>query len=257
MLEVNNVSLRLGERTVLNDVSLTCTKGSVTALIGPNGAGKSTLLDVMAGDHALPAGEVRIAGRSMADMSLRELAAWRAVMPQDNVLRYAYKVTEVVAMGRALRDLPPDRDEVAVNRAMHIAEVEHLALRDGTSLSGGEQARATFARVLAQETPVLLLDEPTAALDLRHQERVLLHAGRLAREGCSVVVVLHDLNLASAHADRLVLLDCGQIVHQGPPAEVLEADLLSRVYQQAVCVVQHPQRGCPVVLTTTEIKESA
>lgn len=257
MIEVNQVSLQLAGQTVLDNVSLDCSAGSVTALIGPNGAGKSTLLDVIAGDHPRAAGEVRIGGRPLDTMDLRELAGWRAVMPQDNVLRYAYKVEEVVRMGRALRDLPPARDGPAAHQAMHTTEIVPLALRDGTSLSGGEQARTTFARVIAQSTEVLLLDEPTAALDLRHQERVLRHAGRLARDGCSVVAVLHDLNLASAHADQLVLLAEGRVVRNGSPWQVLDADLLRDVYQQTVCVVEHPQRACPVVLTTDTHEETA
>lgn len=250
MIEVDHISLTLGGKPILRNVSLVCPQSSVTALIGPNGAGKSTLLNVMAGDYAHADGVVRIGGHSIAGLGARALAAVRAVMPQDHVLRYAYTVEQVVHMGRAMRDLPPGQDEAAVSQAMRIAEVNHLASRDGTSLSGGEQARATFARTLAQETPVLLLDEPTAALDLRHQERVLAHAGELARRGCAVVVVLHDLNLASAHADQLVLLADGRVARQGPATQVLRKDILRRVYQQPMCIVQHPRRGCPIVLTT-------
>lgn len=249
-LVLENVSLMRGGRRVLNDVTLHCARGSVTALIGPNGAGKSTLLELMAGDSAPDTGNVRLNSRPVMDYRVRELAAERAVMPQDSVLRFAYRVDEVVRMGRSLRDLPPDEDASAVAAVMREAEVDHLAARDAMTLSGGEQARTTFARALTQETSVLLLDEPTAALDLRHQERVLTTAASLARRGHCVVVVLHDLNLAAAHADSLVLLADGAVVEQGPPWRVLEAEQLSRVYRQAVCVLRHPQRDCPIVVTT-------
>ncbi|WP_210725888.1 heme ABC transporter ATP-binding protein [Modicisalibacter radicis] len=242
-------SLSLGGRRVLNAIDLECAYGHVTALIGPNGAGKSTLLSLAAGDVRPDTGHVSLAGRRLEDLSVAELAAHRAVMPQDSVLRFAYQVEEVVRMGRALRDLPPARDDTVVTESLRTAEIEHLASRDAMTLSGGEQARTTFARVLAQETSILLLDEPTAALDLRHQERLLRSARALARAGSCVVVVLHDLNLAAAHADRLVLLADGGVEAQGTPWQVLDAGRLTRVYRQPVSVLTHPRRHCPVIVT--------
>jgi len=250
MIEVRNVTVTVGNRNLLEDVSTTCAGGSLTALVGPNGAGKSTLLAVIAGDRQSDGGTVNLLGKDIARHSVRELAQIRSVFPQGSVIRFGYTVEEVIAMGRAFRDLPPDEDEKAVFDAMVASEVEHMAFRNAQTLSGGEQARTTFARVVVQATPVVLLDEPTAALDLRHQERVLTTAKEMARAGATVVAVLHDLNLAAAYADKVVLLSDGRIVADGSPWDVLKQDLIERVYRQDVRILEHPVRGCPVVLTT-------
>lgn len=250
MLRVDDVSLQIDGRCLLRDITLECPRGSLTALIGPNGAGKSTLLGLMAGDRAPSGGTVQLAEQPIAAHSVRELAALRAVMPQDSVLRFGYRVDDVVRMGRALRDLPPETDDASVRTAMDEVEIRPLAPRNAMTLSGGEQARTTFARIRVQFTPVLLLDEPTAALDLRHQERVMSLAAARAREGHCVVAVMHDLNLAAAHADRLALLDEGRLVDAGPPWQVLDEEQLRRVYRQPVRILPHPERACPVVVTT-------
>lgn len=250
MIEVRNVTVAVGERKLLDDVSTTCASGSLTALVGPNGAGKSTLLAVVAGDRTPDHGVVKLLDKDVTRHSVRELAQIRSVFPQGSVIRFGYTVEEVVGMGRAFRDLPPDKDEEAVFDAMTSSEIEHMAFRNAQTLSGGEQARTTFARVVVQATPIVLLDEPTAALDLRHQERVLARARDMAQAGATVVAVLHDLNLAAAYADKVVLLDDGKIAADGAPWEVLRQDLIERVYRQDVRILEHPVRGCPVVLTT-------
>lgn len=250
MIEVRNVSLSIGSKTLLDKVSVTCQPGTVTALVGPNGAGKSTLLSVIAGDHSPDQGEVLLNKRSVADLSIRDLAQLRSVFPQGSAVRFGYQVHEIVSMGRAFRDLPTSDDDAAIDAAMAQAEISHLAWRDAQTLSGGEQARSTFARVLVQECPVVLLDEPTAALDLRHQERVLAGAVALARQGATVLAVLHDLNLAAAHADRIVLMRNTAVAAEGTPWEVLTEERIGTVYRQDVCVMPHPRRDCPVVLTT-------
>ncbi|TWG97292.1 iron complex transport system ATP-binding protein [Mesorhizobium sp. J18] len=250
MIEIRNVTVTLGGRNLLDDVSTTCHPGSLTALVGPNGAGKSTLLAVIAGDRTSYRGTVKLHGKDVTRHSVRDLAQIRSVFPQGSVIRFGYTVEEVIAMGRAFRDLPPGGDDEAVLDAMISTEVEHMAFRNAQTLSGGEQARTTFARVVVQATPIVLLDEPTAALDLRHQERVLARARDMARTGATVVAVLHDLNLAAAYADKVVLLANGKVAADGDPWEVLTQDLIERVYRQAVRILEHPVRGCPVVLTT-------
>ncbi|MAL97717.1 MAG: heme ABC transporter ATP-binding protein [Alteromonadaceae bacterium] len=250
MIRLRDVSFSIRGRAILSDVSLDCAGGTVTALCGPNGAGKSTLLAVIAGDLVPDGGTVELQGRPLPGLSVRALAQIRSVFPQGAPIRFGYTVEEVVAMGRAFRDLPPAEDAAAIDRAMEEAEVAHLAYRNAQSLSGGEKARTTFARVRVQDTPVVMLDEPTAALDLRHQEKVLLGARAMAAGGATVIVVLHDLNLAAAHADRIVLMAEGRIAELGTPAEVLTEEAVSRVYRQEVCVLTHPRRGCPVVLIT-------
>ena len=249
MIELRDVTVSIEGRDLLHKVSMTCAPGTLTALVGPNGAGKSTLLSVVAGDRKADAGAVLLSGRDIDKYSVHALAQIRSVFPQGSVIRFGYTVEEVVAMGRAFRDLPPDEDEAAVVGALRTSEVEHMAFRNAQTLSGGEQARTTFARVVAQATPIVLLDEPTAALDLRHQERVLATARDMAGAGATVVAVLHDLNLAAAYADRVVLLSDGRIAGNGSPWEVLQRELIETVYRQGVRILEHPVRGCPVVLT--------
>lgn len=248
------VSVRLGERAVLREVlrevSLTVTAGEVLALVGPNGAGKSTLLAALAADLPAAAGEVTVAGRPAPGWSARELAMRRAVLPQATTVSFPFTVAEVVAMGRApwAGTAAAAEDEAAVAEAMTAAEVAGFAARPFSALSGGERARVALARVLAQRAPLLLLDEPTAALDLRHQELVMLLCRRLAAGGRAVVVVLHDLALAAAYADRAAVLDDGHLAAAGPPAEVLTEDLLTRVYRYPVEVLPHPTTATPLIL---------
>ena len=252
LLELRNAGVMRGNRRVLSGVSLRLEAGTLTALVGPNGAGKSTLLALLAGDAVPDQGSALLSGRALADWPVRELALQRAVMAQDHVVRFAFSVHEVVAMGRLPH--PPDREQDARITAQAMAEVEVSALagRDVQTLSGGEAARTSLARALAQCTPVLLLDEPTAALDLRHQERTLRSARELARQGRCVVVVLHDLNLASAYADRIVMLCEGRIAADGAPRLVLTGDIIGQVYGQAVHVIEHPTRGVPLVVPCDE-----
>ena len=248
VIKVDNVTLTIQGKMLLNNVSLSCAAGTITALCGPNGAGKSTLLSVIAGDMEPDQGSIALLGRSLASYTIRELAQIRSVFPQGAPIRFGYSVEEVVAMGRAFRELPPDADQESIDHAMEEAEIAHMAYRNAQTLSGGEKARTTFARVRVQDTQIVLLDEPTAALDLRHQEKVLQSARRIAASGSAVIVVLHDLNLASAHADSIALLESGCIVAQGSPGQVMTSELISRVYRQNVCVIPHPRRDCPVVL---------
>jgi len=250
MITVDDVTVTIEGRNLLENVSTVCLPGTLTALVGPNGAGKSTLLSVIAGDRKGSRGSVALASHDVTSYSVRDLAQTRSVFPQGSVIRFGYSVEEVVAMGRAFRDLPPDDDKRAVHDAMLASEIDHMALRNAQTLSGGEQARTTFARVVVQATPIVLLDEPTAALDLRHQEKVLAAARDMAQAGATVVAVLHDLNLAAAYADKIVLLENGKVAADGTPWEVLRQDLIETVYRQNVRILEHPVRGCPVVLTT-------
>jgi iron complex transport system ATP-binding protein len=170
-------------------------------------------------------------------------------MLQEHAVRFAFSVEEVVAMGRLPHPPDPAADAALVASAMDTADVAHLAQRDVQTLSGGEAARTVFARVLAQATPVLLLDEPTAALDLRHQETLLRRARGLADAGACVIVVLHDLNLAAGYSDRIVMLADGRVAADGSPREVLTQATIERVYRQAVRVIPHPTRDVPLVVT--------
>ncbi|MFB9484307.1 heme ABC transporter ATP-binding protein [Streptomyces filamentosus] len=239
-----------GRRAVLDGARIAVRAGEVLALVGPNGAGKSTLLSVLAGDLAPSAGTVRIGGRSAGAWSAPELALRRAVLPQTAELSFPFPVEEVVRMGRApwAGTARAAEDEEAVAEAMAATEVTALAARPFAALSGGERARAALARVLAQRTGLLLLDEPTAALDLRHQELVLRVCRERAAAGDAVVVVLHDLGLAAAYADRVGVVHGGGVAADGPPDGVFGAELLGRVYRQPVEVFPHPRTGVPLVV---------
>lgn len=250
MLALHGVGVRRQQRQILSGIDLAFAAGTLTALVGPNGAGKSTLLGVACGDLVADAGEVRLCGAPLATRRADALARERAVMPQEHVVRFAFSVEEVVAMGRLPHPPDPARDACQVEAALQAAELQALRLREVQQLSGGETARTTFARVLAQATPVLFLDEPTAALDLRHQERTLRRVRALADAGACVIVVLHDLNLAAGYADRIVLLEQGRVAADGTPAQVLTEDTLRRVYQQDVMVMAHPRRPVPLVVVT-------
>ncbi|MEU7155724.1 heme ABC transporter ATP-binding protein [Streptomyces chrestomyceticus] len=251
----DGLGVRLGTRTVLDGIGLAVTTGQVLALVGPNGAGKSTLLAALAADLPAITGEVRIDGRPATAWTAPELALRRAVLPQAAALSFPFTVADVVRMGRAPWAGTPreDEDEAAVAEAMAATEVTGFADRPFSALSGGERARVALARVLAQRAPLLLLDEPTAALDLRHQELVLRLCRERAAAGAAVAVVLHDLGLAAAYADRAALLHGGRIVAQGPPGEVFGPGLLSRVYRQPVEVIGHPRTGVPLVMPLRDV----
>ncbi|WP_245156010.1 heme ABC transporter ATP-binding protein [Nocardioides sp. 503] len=241
MLAAHGVGVTLGGARILDGVDLAVEAGEMVALVGPNGAGKSTLLAALAGDLVPDDGVVTLDGRPLAAQAARDLARRRAVLLQHQSLAFGFHVIDVVRMGRSpwRRTDREDDDDLVVERSLERADVTELAHRLFPTLSGGEQARSSFARVLAQETPVLLLDEPTASLDIRHQEALLTIARDAARAGVAVVVVLHDLSLAAAYADRVCVLAHGRVRADGPPTEVLTGPLLTEVYDHPVQVIDH------------------
>ncbi len=246
MLTATGLGYDIAGHRILTDITLSVDRGTVLALVGPNGAGKSTLLGLLAADLTPTAGTVRLDGQPLARLRPRHLAKLRAVMPQQTHLQFAFTATEVVALGAHATGGGP----ATVDAALRRVGCAHLAHRSFPTLSGGEQARVTLARILAQHTPYLLLDEPTAHLDLKHQETVLAITRRLADEGHAIVAVLHDLNLAARYANQIALLAEGRLVASGPPAEVLTDTTLTTVYQHPITVVDHPLHGGPLALPT-------
>jgi iron complex transport system ATP-binding protein len=250
-LACRGVTVRYGDRVVLEQVDLELRAGEVLALVGPNGAGKSTLVAVLSGDLAPAEGQVLLDGAPLGEWSTIEVALRRAVLLQQTAMSFPFTVLQAVRMGRSpweaagIDDVDGDR---IVAESMARTDVVQFADRVFMSLSGGERARAALARVLAQDTHVLLLDEPTAALDIRHQEQVLTVAGRLAAEGRAVAVVMHDLGLAAAHADRVAVLSGGRILAEGPPGAVLTSELLSQVYECPIEVLRHPRTDALLVV---------
>lgn len=249
-LRAEGVTVERAGRPILSQVDLEVHHGETLALVGPNGAGKSTLLGALCGDLRPKTGTVEIAGAPLNAWTPRELAMRRSMLPQHHTLSFPFTVAEVVRMGR----MPwfgtelEEEDDSAVGQAMRDADVAALADRPFPSLSGGEQARVALARVLAQRAAVVLLDEPTAALDIRHQELVFAVTRGQTVRGHAVVAVVHDLGLAAAYADRVAVLSAGRLVACGPPHEVLTQSLLSEVYQHEIEVLPHPRTGRPLVL---------
>jgi iron complex transport system ATP-binding protein len=250
VIAAQGVRIERSGRALLDDVSLEVRAGEVLALLGPNGAGKSTLLGVLSGDTVPDSGSVRFGGRPIGDWSLIELARRRSVLLQDNQITFPFTVHQVVEMGRApWRRTPLEEDDnAAIAEALEATDIMHLGSRRVPSLSGGERARVAFARVMSGRTGVLMLDEPTAALDLGHQEAVLTLARDRARAGDAVLVVLHDLNLAAAYADRIALLREGRVFACDAPERVLTAEIVSEVYRTPVEVIPHPGTGSGIVM---------
>jgi iron complex transport system ATP-binding protein len=242
------ISVVIEGRAIVDEVSIDIRSGEVLALVGPNGAGKSTLLSVLSGDVRPSRGSVVIAGRDIRSLRHLELARLRSVLTQENQVSFPFTVTEVVEMGRSpwAKTAQRDDDPAAVEAAVLATDIAHLGQRRYTSLSGGEKARVSLARVLAQGAATVFLDEPTAALDLRHQEDVMRTARALAAEGRAVVVVVHDLSLAGAYADRVALVADGRLESVGTPLEVLTAERVERVYGLPVEVITTGNR--PVIL---------
>ncbi|BAS28626.1 ABC transporter [Limnochorda pilosa] len=252
MLSIDDLTGGYGTAPVLRHLSLGLQRGELAALIGPNGSGKSTLLRAITGRVRSSAGTIRLFGRPLAVWPVAELARRVAVVAQEEPVPFTFRVDEVVAMGRSphLKRFQRERegDREAVRRAMERAGVRVLADRPFSELSGGERQRVILARALAQEPALLLLDEPTSHLDIGHQVEVLdLLAGLCHAGGMTVLAVLHDLNLASLYAPRLILLDRGQVVADGPPSQVLAAPVLERVYGTRVILGRHPAAEAPAV----------
>ncbi len=242
-----------GGRQVLDGVDVGVEAGEIVGLIGPNGAGKSTLVRLLAGVLRPAGGTVRLHGRPIADWKPALRAREVALVPQDPAVDFPYTVLEVVLMGRAPHLPPlalPRRHDLALARAaLARLDMADLEARRIDELSGGERQRVFLARALAQDPRILLLDEPTTHLDLRHQTQLHDVARRRCREdGLGVLTVLHDLNLAAAFCDRLVLLAGGRVVSAGRPADVLDGATLERAFGVRVWVGRHALTRTPVVL---------
>ena len=250
LLQAAEITVSRNGRNLLDRVSIDVAAGDILGVVGPNGAGKSTLLRVLAGDLLPDGGRAMIGNEDVVAATLRRLARLRSYVGPQTVSDVVFRVGEVVAMGRHPLGERVRHHEGVIATAMEQVDVVDLARREMRTLSSGEQQRVQLARAMVQETPVLLLDEPTSALDVGHQEMVMGVLRTLAESGVAVVVVLHDLNLAAAHADRVLLLDSGVAVAAGTARQVLTGPQLSAAYREPMEVIDHPFRDCPLVLTT-------
>jgi cobalamin transport system ATP-binding protein len=252
MLRLQNLSVSYGSREILHNISLNVQSGEVLALIGPNGAGKSTLIRAASG--VIPyTGQVSTDGDNFQSLSPIQRARYIATVPQAVALPPAYTVWETVLFGRTpylgFLGQPSEKDEKIARQALDRVSALPLADRRVGELSGGEQQRILLARALCQSTPILLLDEPTAHLDLQYQVSLLELVNKLAHEDhLAVLIALHDLNLAAHYADRIALMVAGSIKAIGGAKEVLQPELIQEAYCLPVQVIQHPFLDIPLVL---------
>jgi iron complex transport system ATP-binding protein len=258
MITVDQIGFCVAGNALLSDVSFDLRAGEVLAVVGPNGAGKSTLLKCLAGQQTPDSGRILVMGKPLGDFTAKSVARWRGVLPQAGRIPFEFLVREIVLLGRLphLNGRESREDHRIVTEALRLTDALHLAERPVQTLSGGELQRVQMARVLAQIwQPVsdpgrlLLLDEPTSSLDLKHQHALLRIARAVAANRTAVFVILHDLNLAAAYADRILILQAGKIVACGTPRETLTEDRIESVFQIRACVMDHPVSGLPMVLT--------
>ena len=246
------LSYSVGDVSLLARASIAAYPGQLVVLIGPNGAGKSTMLNLLAGNLRPTGGTTTLNGVDASTAVPSELATIRSFLTQRARIDLPYSTRQVVEIGRFPHRRNPNNtrahDQAVVADAMARTETSWLAGRTYSTLSSGEQTLVSLARVLAQDTPIVFLDEPTTALDVAHQERSMRLVRRMAHEGRTVLAVLHDLNAAAAYADQVVLMGDGRVVETGRPGQVLTALLLSEVYGHPLMVVDHPTRDCPLVL---------
>lgn len=248
LLDLVGVSHRVGSRKLVDDLTLGVDPGEIVALVGPNGAGKTTTVRLVSGEAEAHTGSIRLGGGEIGSLNALEAARRRSVLPQQTTVRFPFRALDIVAMGRFPLETDRETDLAACLEMMERTDTTHLADSFYPVLSGGEQARVNLARVLVQEAPLIVLDEPVSAMDVRHEilTMKLLREAAAADAGC--LVVLHDLNLAAANADRMALVHEGRLVSMGPVEEVLDAEVLSEVYQQPLSVIPHPERAGLLVL---------
>lgn len=258
MLTIDRVGLTISGAPLLKNITLHCSRGTVTGLMGPNGAGKTSLLKAISGEHKATQGEIVINGHSITEWRARDLARFMAVLPQSSTLEFAFSAQEVVALGRTPHGTGLMRDTKIVSAALGRVNASDLAERSFVQLSGGEKQRVQLARVLAQiwehcegnscSDGIILLDEPSASFDLAHQLMLIEIVRQIAAQGVTVVMVMHDLNLAAKCADQVVMMNDGYCTAVGSTSELLNSELIEKVFSVKAEVVPHPVDGTPLVM---------
>lgn len=260
MIELDDVSVAFGDTDVLESVTASIEDGQFVGLVGPNGAGKTTLLRAISGVCPPTSGHVSIDGVDLTAASAAHRGREVAVVPQETTLAFSFTVRHLVSMGRTpyrSRFSPPDeRDRACVDRAMEQTKTAALASRSVDELSGGQRQRVLLARALAQDTPVILLDEPTANLDINHQVEMLSVVRRLTGDGTTVVAAIHDLDLAARFCDELLVLAGGRLVRRGSPEQVLDAETIQATFGATGAVTTDPITWSPRVTTVADDPET-
>jgi len=252
VITITKLNYSYGKILVLKDISFQIQSSDFFIIIGPNGSGKTTLLRLLAGIISAGDGRIDVLGDYIEDYNRKVLARKIAYVPQTVPVDFPFTVSEVVLMGRAphlgILGLEKEKDLLRAKQAMEFTELDHLADRKTSQLSGGECQRVFIARAICQETEIILLDEPTASLDLAHQTRIMDLMERLQKErGITIVMVSHDVNLAAMYGKTLLLLKEGQIVSQGKPGEVLTFQTLEAAYGCTLLVDESPLGRFPRV----------
>lgn len=255
-LQLNNVSVAPWGNALLEDINFTIDPGEVLGVIGPNGAGKTTLLNTIAGDIPLQSGEVLLHGKTYREWERRSLARKLAYLQQLSLLNFPYTVEEVILLGRSPHDTGSTRDREILKEVLQLADITDLRDRLYTCLSGGEKQRVQLARVFSQiwqrssmEGTLLLLDEPTAALDIQHQQGAADAIKNLAGKGCAVVLVIHDFNAIASLATRVVALKGGKQVAFGKPLDIFTEKFFTEVFAADVAIAEHPSRNQPMIIS--------
>lgn len=252
-LRLNSIRVAYNGKVILKDVSIQVRPGEILALVGPNGAGKTTLIRTASGVLSPIQGQVQVNDRDLQQLSTVERAKWMAVVPQARQLPATFSVYQTVMLGRTpylgWLGFPKKEDEEIVQQVLVRTQLDTLAHRRIGELSGGEQQRVLLARALAQNTPILLLDEPTAHLDLHHQALILKLVQQTVKEcGLAVLLAIHDLNLVSLYADRVALLVNGHLQREGKPAQVLTKQEIENAYGVEVELLDHPHLSAPFII---------
>ncbi|MCB8836708.1 heme ABC transporter ATP-binding protein [Aurantimonas sp. VKM B-3413] len=256
-IEIDQVSIMAGGRRIVGPVCTRLHEGALTTIVGPNGAGKSSLVKAMSGEIRPASGSVRLHGRDIAGIAPATLARQRAVLPQATAIAFPFTVFEIVSLGLRVRaGLDGAARQRLVEGALAAVDLEAFGDRAYQRLSGGEQQRVQLARILCQigepvergQAKLLILDEPTSSLDVRHQLDVLKIARRFAENGAIVVAVLHDLNLAASFSDRILVMSEGSIVADDAPTQILKSGILAHIFRTEVTVIEPPGWSRPAIL---------
>jgi iron complex transport system ATP-binding protein len=255
-LQLNNVSVAPWGSTLLEGINFTLEPGEILGVIGPNGAGKTTLLNTIAGDTPPHCGDFLLHGKPYGEWQRRLLARKMAYLQQLSLLNFPFTVEEVILLGRSPHDTGSTRDREILEEVLRLVDITDLRDRLYTRLSGGEKQRVQLARVFSQiwqqdsmEGTLLLLDEPTAALDIQHQQSTAEAIKSLAERGCAVVLVLHDFNAITSLATRLVALKNGKQVALGAPLDIFTEKFFADVFAADVVIAEHPNRNQPMIIS--------